>query len=328
MSKLEWNRPQDQSFETGLDRGVLYVEDGAAVAWSGLVSVDDSGESTVKELYLDGIKFLTTISPRDWKGALSAYTFPPEFSEVMGVSELGDGLYVDSQAPGRFGLSYRTMISTPGVDTTQHYKIHLIYKAMASFSGLTHQTLTSNGVDPTQFSFDLSAVPILIPGHRPSAHIIIDTRTLDETTISNLETLLYGDVNQVAQMPSVDLLIDLLRYSGEVTVIDNGDGTWTASGSSADVRLVDNKGHFQIDNVDASYLTSDLYRFFGDDTVDGLILVVDQDGVPYYRLADLSSGTANIGIDEDGIPYFELGVFGAVLAEDEDGTLYFAYDLG
>lgn len=321
MSKLEWNRPQDQIFEAGLDRGVIYVEDGPVVAWSGLSSVDDEGESTIREFFIDGIKYLAMVSPRDWKGKLVAYTYPAEFAELIGVAEMGDGLYVDSQVPGRFNLSYRTMISAPAVDTIPHYKIHLIYKVMASLAGFTSETLTSDATDPTGFEFELSAVPIQIPGRRPSAHIILDTRKMTDSTRTQLEDLIYGSDTQEPTLPTIPQLVDLLNYGDEVIVVDNGDGTWTATGSNANIQILDDEGHFAIHNVAAEYLSEDIYRFLG---VDGspaqLALIADTDGVPYVKLAESNS---NMGIDFDGVPYFMPGASTGVIREDTDGEFYF-----
>ena len=319
MPKLEWNRPEDQTFEAGLDRGVIYVEDGPAVAWNGLTNIDDDGSSNVKEFYVDGIKFLATVSPRDWKGKLTAYTYPNEFGGLIGIAELGDGLYVDSQAPGRFGLSYRTMVTTPAVDKKQHYKIHLIYKVMASLDGFANETWTGS-TDPTEFEFELSAVPIKIPGHRPSAHIILDTRKLDEVTIASLEDIIYGTDTQEAAMPTIEQLIDLMAFGDRVVVVDNGDGTWTATGSNLNVRLLDNQGHFQIDNVAAEYLTPEIYEFFGIDVITGFFIALDEDTIPFYEYGE---GLPNLNIDTDGNPFYEVESAEALISEDEDGIPYF-----
>jgi hypothetical protein len=320
MTRLEWNRPQDQTFEAGLDHGVIYVEDGPAVSWSGLTSVDDAGEGTLEEFYIDGIKYLAWVSPRDWKGKLVAYTYPEEFGEMIGMAELGDGFYVDGQPPQRFGLSYRTMVSTPGVDNKQHYKIHLVYKVMASFLGFTNSSLTGDAVDPTSFEFDLAAVPIQVPGHRPSAHVVLDTSKMDSTAIAQIEAMIYGSSDQAPRMPTIEELEDLLKYGDDVTVVYNNDGTWTATGSKKNVRLVDLKGGFEIDNVIAEYLTPEIYEFFGTSTESPNIILTDTDGV-YYRAP--GPGTPNFGIDTDGIPYFELGLSAGELLTDTDGQMYF-----
>lgn len=322
MAKIEWNRPSDQTFQAGVDRGVIYVDDGPVVPWNGLSSVSDSGESTTKELFLDGIKFLAVVSPRNWQGSLEAYSFPDEFGELIGISALTDGLFADSQAPDRFNLSYRTMISAPNDSPKQHYKIHLVYKVMASLSEFSNTTL-GDDVEPVSFSFDLSATPIRIPGKRPTAHIIIDSRNLDDTLLKEIEDLLYGNENQDPVFPDINVLIDMMTFSNDVVVVYNGDGTWTATGSRANIKMLDNDGHFRIKNAPAEFINEDIYQFFGIESPAVLSLLLDTDGIPYLAWAE---GTTNIGIDSDGTPYVELGENDASLYSDTDLTPYVDFD--
>lgn len=318
--ELKWNQPKDQSFEAGLDRGVIYLNSGEAVPWNGLSSVDDEGESSTNDLYLDGIKYLSFITPRDWSGSLEAYTYPDAFAELIGIAELGDGLYVDSQAPDSFGLSYRTMVGTQ-IDNVQHYKIHLIYNVMASLNGFTNETLSGSATDPTSFKFDLTAVPVQIPGARPSAHIILDTRTLDPIVKTNLETLLYGSESTSPAMPTVTELVDFTNFTGDVVVVYNGDGTWTATGSNQNVFMTD-AVHFQIHNVAAEYLTTDIYRFLGLAYDAAFVISVDTDDSLYYRLFE---GASNVAFDTDDVPYYLVGAVNAAIREDTDGVPYLDY---
>lgn len=319
MTTLEWHRPQDQIIEAGLDRGVLYVEDGPAVVWNGLTNVDDKGSSEVKEFYLDGIKYLSTVSARDWKGALTAYTYPDEFATLLGIGELGDGLFADSQPPGRFGLSYRTMINTPGLGET-HYKIHLVYNLMASLSSISNSTLTGTTVDPNQFAFELTAVPVIVPSRRPTAHFIIDSRFADPMALIELEGIIYGTSLEDARLPTVEELMDLLTFADGVVVVYNGDGTWTATGSNENIKMFDFNRTFRIDNVDADYLSPEIYKFNGLDVDLGYILRVDDDGEYYWTMGD---GHSNIGLDTDGTPYYDSGASDADVLEDTDGVPYF-----
>lgn len=39
MPGLVWDRVGDRTYESGLDRGVLYLPDGSAVPWNGLTSI-------------------------------------------------------------------------------------------------------------------------------------------------------------------------------------------------------------------------------------------------------------------------------------------------
>lgn len=318
MTKLEWHRPEDHVFEAGLDRGVLYPDGGSAVAWNGLVSVDDSGQSTIKDFYLDGIKYLSTVSARDWKGSLSAYTYPEEFAALIGIAELSDGLYADSQMPGRFGLTYRTMVSAPEVDTKQHYKIHLLYNVMAALNGFSNTTLTSASADPTEFVFDLTTVPEIVPQHRPTAHFIVDTREVDGVTLATLEEIIYGSDTVEPSMPTVEALIALLLVGG-VVVVYNGDGTWTATGSEDDIHLFDFEKTFRIDNVDATYLIPDETYIFND-AIGEITLSLDVDGVPYLDIA--SEEGVVVLQDVDDIYYFDIGVGGFELLEDDDAVVY------
>lgn len=317
MTRLQWHRPKDATFETGLDRGVLYPEDGAPVPWNGLISVESSGESEVKELYLDGIKYLSIVSARDWKGTLEAYTFPDEFSDMVGISEAGDGLYFDSQAPSRFCLSYRTMITAPDADTQQHYKIHLIYMATAVLGDVSHQTLSGEGVEPSSFTFELTAVPQSIPGWRPTAHVILDTREIDPITLGTLEGMLYGNGARNPEFPSITELTDMLTFTDTVTVVYNGDGTWTATGSNKNIQ-VDSDGYFVINNVLVSRPSPEIYVFL-DAEAGANGVYYDIDGVPYYAEA---TGKSGIGFDTDGAPFADPAMDEALIYEDLDSIPY------
>lgn len=322
MAKIEWNRPQDHVLEAGLDHGVIYVENGPAVPWNGLISVEDKGQSTMEEFFLDGVVFLVVVSPRKYEGSISAYTYPEEFSELIGYGELGDGLYADSQLPQPFHLSYRTMVGSPNVDNKQHYKIHLIYQTIAQLSDISYETL-GDSPEPSSFEFDLSAVPQRVRNALPSAHFIIDSRKISDENLAELEAILYGSDTVEARMPTVEQLIDLTSFGDMVVVVYNGDGTWTATGSNKNITMLDDI-RFKIDNVAAEYLSDTIYRFLGlEGSVAMFSVLADTDGEPYYILAEDGS---NLGVDTDGTPYYGEDVFGATLDEDTDGTPYFSFN--
>lgn len=255
--KIQWYRPEDQSFENGLDRGVLYPYGSPAVPWNGLISVEDGGEASVKELWLDSIKYLVMVGARNWKGKLSAYTYPDEFGELIGVMELGDGLYADSQVPDSFCLSYRTLVQTE-IDQKQHYKIHLIYEAVATMTPFTNETLSASGSAPTAFDFDLNALPQPIPKARPTAHMIVDSRKVAPEDMEILEGMLYGTESTAPMFPTIQQLVDLLALGDNITIVDNGDGTWTATGANKNVQMTSATG-FQINNVNTVGPTNGVY---------------------------------------------------------------------
>ena len=254
---LQWNLSAARQIETGLDRGVIYPKSGAAVPWNGLTGVDEEGGEGAVEFYMDGRPFLYFPTPKEFKATLRAYTYPDAFAAILGEVEVTDGMYLDSQQGDQFDLSYRTIVanSIQGID--YGYKIHLIYNAIAVPSAKSFGTITSE-VTPTEFSWDIRAVPIPVNGYRPTAHITIDTRHMDVTRLAELEATLYGTTTTAAAMPGAQTIFDLLNFGDVIVITDNGDGTWDAEGSYHNVYLT-GPDTFRIDNVDATDNGNDTY---------------------------------------------------------------------
>jgi len=249
MTRISWNAPSDRFFDAGLDRGVLFLKDGRVVAWNGLTGVEESGAEGASVYYIDGRPFLYLPKPKEYEATLKAFTYPDEFSEIMGLAEVADGMYLDSQMGDSFSLSYRTLVGN-GIDGINHgYKIHLVYNAVVTPQNIARETL-SDSINPTEFSWQIQAVPVRVEGFRPTAHIIIDTRHMGAKKIAQLEALIYGDDVTEPSMPQPQAVFDLLNYGDTIIITDNGDGTYNAEGSYANVYMVA-PGVFRIDNVDA-----------------------------------------------------------------------------
>lgn len=218
MARIEWDKPGERRFEAGVDRGVLYTDDGtgvmAGVPWNGLISVDDSSEAATSEFFMDGVKYLDSFVPGDYKATLSAFTYPNEFEPCLGVNSPAGGALVPHQMPKRFGLSYRTRVGNDVAGVDHGYKIHLVYNALVVPANLTHTTLGEN-VEASDFSWAISATPVVVPGSgiRPTAHFIIDSTRFDETAwgveLEEIEDILWGDDSAEASMPTMAYLLDL-----------------------------------------------------------------------------------------------------------------------
>lgn len=250
MTRLTWSDPTDRTFETGLDRGVLYPKDGPAVPWNGLTSVDENSGSESVSYYIDGRAYLHFPKPKEFSASLKAYTYPPEFAKIMGEVEAAAGMYLDSQVGEAFDLSYRTLIGNAIRGVEAGYKIHLIYNATVVPPSKSYQSL-SNSVNPTDFTWEIKAVPVSVIGYHPTAHVTIDTRRMDPDRLAEIEALIYGDGSGDASMPELQAIFDVLSYGDAIVITDNGDGTWTAEGSSANIFMIGD-GVFQINNVNAT----------------------------------------------------------------------------
>jgi hypothetical protein len=208
VAKLEWGVAGERFYETGVDRGVLYIAD-SGVAWAGLISISESSSGgEAKPYYIDGVKFLNIAAAEEYTANLEAFYNPPEFAVCDGVVSVQNGLFVTQQPRKSFNFSYRTKIGND-VDMSNHaYKIHIVYNALAAPSDRQHTT-TSDSPDPSTLSWDITTLSPSITGYKPTAHLVIDSRMTLGATLIALEDILYGSEFNDPRLPSPDELITL-----------------------------------------------------------------------------------------------------------------------
>lgn len=217
MSKLTWDQIGERLFETGVDRGVVYpAENGAypsGAAWSGLINVNESPSGAEPTpLYADNIKYLNLISAEDFGATIEAYTYPDEFSECVGEKEIATGVKISQQKRKVFGLSYRSLIGNDTDGSDYGYKIHLVYGCLAAPSEKAHNTINESPEAGT-FSWEISTTPIDVPGHKPTAHIEIDSTKCDDGELKALEAILYGSADAEARLPLPAELLTIFSTS-------------------------------------------------------------------------------------------------------------------
>lgn len=258
MTQIVWDQVGSRTYETGVDRGVLYLPNIPGVPWNGLVTVSeapDGGEIT--SYWLDGVKYLDVIGGEEYKGTIEAFTYPDEFEICQGIRSLDQGIFATAQPRQSFGLAYRSKVGND-VDGMDHgYKIHLIYNATVAPLSRDYATL-SGSVDLAPLKWDIIATPAPVPGMKPTAHIIIDSRTMDAETLASVEELLYGSDQIPSHLPTVSNLINLISTGGEIDIIDNGDGTWTAIAPNEYISMLDDET-FQIVDANATFIDDNTY---------------------------------------------------------------------
>lgn len=200
MAKLMWDQTGEKFFELGVSKGVLYPYAnnayGAGVAWNGLTQVSENPSGAeANAIWADNIKYANIISAEDFGCTIEAFAYPPEFEACDGSVSLAEGVTIGQQKRKMFGFSYRTEISSDAeeADETQEagYKLHLVYGCMAAPSSKDRSTINENP-DPMTMSWDVSTTPVPVTGHRPTAHLTIDSRRADATKLAALEAILYG----------------------------------------------------------------------------------------------------------------------------------------
>lgn len=201
MAALEWDKVGEHLYETGVDKGVLYVYDktankyGTGVAWNGLTSVTETPSGAEETaLWADNIKYLSMRSVEEFGGTIEAYTYPDEWMECDGAASPVKGLTLGQQKRAMFGLCFRTKVGNDVDGDDYGYKLHLIYGATASPSERQYQTI-NDSPEATTMSWEFTTQPVNVTGYKPVANITIDTTKLDEqgkTYLEQLERQLYG----------------------------------------------------------------------------------------------------------------------------------------
>ena len=219
MSKIVWDQTGERLYETGVKRGVLYVQDSGGtypkgVAWNGLTAVTESpsgAEPTA--LYADDIKYLNLMSAEEFACTIEAYTYPDEFAECDGSASLVAGVSIGQQPRKTFGLCYRTTVGND-VDGNAHgYKLHMVYGCLASPSEKAYSTI-NDSPEAITFSWEVSTTPVNVTGHKPTALLTIDSTKADPTKLAALEDILYGKDQVEPRLPLPDEIATLMAADG------------------------------------------------------------------------------------------------------------------
>lgn len=195
--KLVWDKTSERLYETGTDRGVLFVQkyDGSyesGVAWNGLTSVTESPSGAeANDQYADNIKYLTLRSAEEFGGTIEAFMYPDEWGICDGSAEPVEGVVLGQQSRRPFGLSYRTILGNDTQYNDHGYKIHLVYNATASPSEKQYQTV-NDSPEAISFSWEFSCTKIDVPGYKPVASLTIDSTRVDAEALKKFEDILYG----------------------------------------------------------------------------------------------------------------------------------------
>lgn len=281
MPKLVWDKVGDRVYQSGLDRGVLYLPDGSAVPWNGLTSVVEKFNRETSPVYYDGAKIGETITLGEFEASMNAVTYPEEFTELEGVGLARRGVSYADQPPQAFGLCYRTLIGNDVEGVNVGYKLHIIYNVTATPSDKSYASISG---DPAlmQFEWTITAVPEEVTGFRPTAHIILDSRDLDPWLLEDIEEKLYGGSSAIASLIPMSELVIFIEEWARIKIVDHGDGTWSAIADRPGFISISSESLFTIVKANAVYLNE--YTYVISDTAD----ISD---LPKIKIIDNGDGT-------------------------------------
>ena len=217
MAILIWDAVGEKFYEMGTKMGVLYPMNNEGsydngVAWNGLTAVTESPSGAEEtKLYADDIKYASLRSAEEYAYTIEAYTYPEEWEPCDGSAHVAAGVTIGQQKRKAFGFSW---VTTKGNDVSDEVgqKIHVAWNSTASPSEKSYATI-NDSPDATTFSWECSASPVNVTGHRPSCHMEIDCSKLKEKTVQAIQDKLWGNTSAEATLPSPDELIQLITTS-------------------------------------------------------------------------------------------------------------------
>lgn len=211
MTQLIWDKTGERFYETGVDHGVLYVQNSSGlyplgVAWNGLTAVTESpsgAESNAQ--YADNIKYLNLVSAEEFGATIEAFTYPDEFGVCDGTAMPETGVRIGQQTRRQFGFSYRTLKGNDVAGNDLGYLIHLVYACLAAPSEKAYNTV-NDSPEPITFSWEVSTTPTAVGtiggvSYKPTATITIDSTAVNAADLKDLEDIIYGTVGQDPRLP-------------------------------------------------------------------------------------------------------------------------------
>ena len=227
MAKLTWDDTGKRFYETGVKNGVLYPMGSngsyaAGVAWNGLTAVTESPSGAeATPLYADDLKYLELMSNEEFGATIEAYTYPDEFAECDGSAEVATGVKIGQQPRKTFGFCYRTTLGNDVKGNEYGYKLHIVYGCKAAPSEKAYATI-NDSPEAITFSWELTTTPVNVTGHKPTAHLEIDSTKVDPDKLAQLEGILYGtdgasDDGVAPRIPLPDEIIKLFKEAGSAS---------------------------------------------------------------------------------------------------------------
>lgn len=215
MAALKWDETGKRYLETGVSKGILFVQnsDGSykdGVAWSGLTSVSLSPDGAeANDFWADNIKYASIRSTETLGGTIEAYQSPEEFDQCDGWGIPSDGIKIGQQNRNPFAFCYR---SEKKNDTQSEgddgYIIHIVYNATASPSERSYETI-NDSPDAITLSWEFDTTPITVSGYKVTALVEIDSTRVDATKLATFEKKLYGDDSTESTLMTPDEIITM-----------------------------------------------------------------------------------------------------------------------
>ena len=218
--RISWDDVGAKRYETGVDRGVLFVQNsngayGVGVPWNGLTGItENSNGGDSNAMYADNRLYGKRRAKETFKATVEAYTYPDEFEECDGSRALTTGVLVSQQKKRRFGISYRTLVGNDAEGDEFGYKLHIVWDAMANPTEKAYETVNDNP-DAVTFRWEISSNGIEVEGYDDVASITLDSTQVPPAKLAEIEAMLYGTASTNSRLPTPEQVLAAFKYTAD-----------------------------------------------------------------------------------------------------------------
>lgn len=216
MAKLIFDEVGKRFYETGVSKGVLFVQDEAGaypkgVAWNGLTAVNESPSGAeANDQFADNMKYLSLTGAENFEGTIEAFYSPAEFDVCDGMIEVAAGVNAHQQNRKAFGFAYQSIIGNDIKQNDYGTKLHLWYGCKAAPTERANATV-NDSPEPANPSWSITSTPVDVPGHRPTSVLTIDSTKATPAKWQALLDIIYGTELTEPYLPTPAQVIELMK---------------------------------------------------------------------------------------------------------------------
>ena len=216
MAKLIFDEVGTRFYETGVSKGVLFVQDDTGaypkgVAWNGITAANESPTGAeANDQYADNMKYLSLTGAENFEGTIEAFSSPSEFDVCDGMAEIAKGVSAHQQNRKAFGFAYQSIIGNDIKQNDYGTKLHLWYGCKAAPTERAHSTV-NDSPEPANPSWSITSTPVNVPGYRPTSVLTIDSTKAEPAKWKAIIDAIYGTDNTVPYLPTPEQVIQLMK---------------------------------------------------------------------------------------------------------------------
>ena len=216
MAKLIFDEVGKRFYETGVSKGVLFVQDetGAypkGVAWNGLTAVNESPSGAeANDQYADNMKYLSLTGAENFEGTIEAFYSPAEFDVCDGMATIAQGVNAHQQNRKAFGFAYQSIIGNDIKQNDFGTKLHLWYGCKAAPTERANASV-NDSPEPANPSWAITSTPVDVPGYRPTSVLTIDSTKAIPAKWKALMDIIYGTDSTEPYLPTPEQVIQLMK---------------------------------------------------------------------------------------------------------------------